>query len=149
MRSQRDRTLPSKFIATLAILCTVFFGSSCAAPGTDGSAPEDSSTGEHEGPGEVEREDLIDEQPIAWDNAEEVSDTSIRVFFGAGNEHCYGVRSIVQETDTTVEIAVFEGNLPDAPDVCTMELRNTSLLIETEEPVGDRDIVELTNPALK
>lgn len=71
------------------------------------------------------------------------------MFFFAGSEHCYGVRSQVHETTERIEIAVLEGELPDAPDVCTLEAREATLVVELDDPIGERDIVELTDPVLQ
>ena len=38
---------------------------------------------------------------------------------------------------------------PDAPHACTEEARQVSLLVETKQPVGQRNIVPLPDPTLE
>lgn len=54
----------------------------------------------------------------------------------------------MQESDDHIAIDVMDGKYPGAPDACTEEARHASLLIETQQPIGDRDIVVLAETAL-
>lgn len=86
--------------------------------------------------------DLEGERRVAWDEVDVVSDSQLRVFFLAGTATCYGTRAVVDENDTTVSIAVFEGTLPDAPSECTLEARYASLLVDLDEPLSGREVVD-------
>lgn len=94
------------------------------------------------------RNDLSQERAVDWQRFELVDDNTIRVFFSAGTESCYGTRAVVEETDEAVEIAVIEGKIPGAPDVCTLIARQASILVETSQPVGDREVIPPADPEL-
>lgn len=95
---------------------------------------------------DVPREDMTNEHTVEWDALEVFSETSIRISFWAGTESCFGTRAIVEESDTTIAIAAIEGTLPDAPEVCTDEGRRASLVVETDKPIGGREITALLDP---
>lgn len=94
------------------------------------------------------RNDLSQERAVDWQRFELVDDNSVRVFFSAGSKSCYGPRAVVEETDEAVEIAVIEGRFPGAPDICTLIARQASILVETSQPVGDREVIPLADPEL-
>lgn len=136
--------------ATALALCSVLLGvSSCSPSENETAPPEQTAPSETVSSDDAHRDDLTEERVIEWDRHEVVSDTELRVFFLAGSEECYGVRSVVEETQTEIHVAVIEGVLPDSPDVCTMEARNASLLVETDQPIDDRKIVPLADPELQ
>lgn len=95
------------------------------------------------------REDLESERVLTWQEYKAVANTSIRVFFQAQSKRCYGTRAVVKETEATIQIAVIEGLIPGAPDACTRESRQASLLVETKQPIGERKVVPLPNPPLR
>ncbi len=92
------------------------------------------------------RNDMTNERIVEWDQVEAVSETSIRISFTADSESCFGTRAVVKESDVTIAVAVIEGTLPDAPEACTLEARAGSLVVETKEPIGDREIIPLLDP---
>lgn len=94
------------------------------------------------------RNDLSQERAVDWQRFELVDDNSVRVFFSVGSKSCYGTRAVVEETDEAVEIAVIEGRFPGAPDICTLIARQASILVETSQPVGDREVIPLADPEL-
>lgn len=94
------------------------------------------------------RNDLSQERAVDWQRFELVDDNSVRVFFSAGSKSCYGTRAVVEETDEAVEIAVIEGRFPGAPDICTLVARQASILVETSQPVGGREVITLADPEL-
>jgi hypothetical protein len=109
------------------------------------SQPEESEATEID---DIPRTDLSQERAVDWQRYELIDEHRIRVFFSAGSKSCYGTRAVVEETESTVEIAVIEGRLPGAPDVCTLIARQASILVETSQPVGDREVIPLANPVL-
>lgn len=94
------------------------------------------------------RNDLSQERAVGWQRFELVDENTVRVFFSAGSKSCYGTRAVVEETESTVEIAAIEGKIPGAPDVCTLIARQASILVETSQPVGDREVIPLADPEL-
>ncbi len=64
------------------------------------------------------RSDLLNEKDLEWTRSEIVDDTHNRVFFIGDNPKCYGLRTTVEETSTTVTISLRQGTTPDAPDAC-------------------------------
>lgn len=97
---------------------------------------------------DVRRDDLTHERVVEWTHYDEVAENQLRFFFMAGTPSCYGSRAVVEESGTAVSVAVIEGTLPDAPDACTDEGRFASLLVETDAPVGEREVLPLTDPDL-
>ena len=133
-----------------AIMCALPL-SACSSSGSTASPPFDSSQAPQPDATEVDephRNDLTNERAVDWERHEIVDENSIRVFFTAGTSSCFGARAVVEETDTAVEIAVIEGTFPDAPGACTLEARGATILVETEQPVADRDVVQLADPEL-
>lgn len=91
-----------------------------------------------------EAPELVGESQATWEGYEELSETELEIMFYSGNPSCYGVRSVVEEDAEEVRIATISGRLPEAEDQpCTQEALYVSLLVELEEPLGDRDVVEL------
>ena len=97
---------------------------------------------------ETPRDDLTEERVVNWDTAEIIAETKIRVTFWAGTHRCFGARYIVRETNEDIAIAVIEGKFPNAPHACTEEARLASIVVETKQPVGQRNIVPLPEPQL-
>lgn len=93
---------------------------------------------------EAPHEDLSDERQIEWSDVEIVDDHSVRIFFDAGTNSCYGYRTDVVESVDTVTVKLFEGMIPSSESLpgCTMEARATSMLVETVEPIENREIAQ-------
>lgn len=126
--------------------------SACSSP----DEPVSSPINNHPAPSQpvpprdkVPRDDLSEERVVIWDTAEVVAETKIRVTFWAGTHRCFSSRYVVRETDHNVAIAVIEGKFPQAPRACTEEARQASLVVETTQPVGQREIVPLPDPPLE
>ncbi|GAB3188107.1 hypothetical protein [Nesterenkonia suensis] len=108
--------------------------------GADGdtSLPEPTPSQVDEAP------ELVDEVLATWEDYEELSETELEVKFYSGNPSCYGVRSVVEEDAEEVRIATISGRLPEAGDQpCTQEALYVSVVVELEDPLGDREVVEL------
>lgn len=93
-------------------------------------------------------EELENEHVAGWHDYEVTSEDEIRFFTTTGNLNCYGLRYEVEESDDEVAVAIIGGRLPDAPEVCTMEAVFVGLPVELDEPLGDRELVELEDPDL-
>lgn len=124
----------------------------CSSPDDPVSSPVQDPPGVSIPPQSVDdipRDDLTQERYVVWEHAEIVGDHTIRVSFWAGTHRCFGSRYVLHETADEIAIAVFEGRLPNAPNACTEEARHASLLIETQHPVADRNIVALPESQLQ
>jgi ferric-dicitrate binding protein FerR (iron transport regulator) len=88
------------------------------------------------------RNDLRSERAVKWLRYEQLGDREIRVHFLMGNPRCYGVRSEVRDTAGAVEITVLEGTVPGAPQNCTLDAAEASLLVTVAAPVGGRRITQ-------
>lgn len=150
------RNLKGQFASGLSIGALLCSGAllGCASEGSPdtpvnttsvSTQPEESEDTEID---DTPRNDLSQERAVDWQRFELVDDNSVRVFFSAGSKSCYGTRAVVEETDEAVEIAVIEGRFPGAPDICTLIARQASILVETSQPVGDREVIPLADPEL-
>lgn len=145
----RSMRRPAARIWALAA-ATMLVLSGCASTAATGGAtsgdstghPADTTTASPDRPVDLaSRDDLTDEHPIEWTRPDIVDDTSIRVHVTLESPSCHGVRTTTRETDALVTITVYAGTLPDAPDVCPANAALASLLITTDQPIGDRELV--------
>lgn len=91
------------------------------------------------------------ERLIGWQDYRAVTDegerpeqaTELEFLLVSGNENCFGVRAEVDEDDQTVRVATIRGVLQDTLDACTAEGRMVSLVVELEQPLGDREVVPM------
>lgn len=96
-----------------------------------------------------ETSELVSEHLSSWQEYSTPSETELQMAFYSGNPACYGVRAVVEETDSQVRVATISGTLPDAIDsACTQEARYVALVIELDEPLGEREVVPLTEVEL-
>lgn len=93
-------------------------------------------------------EDMIHESSAGWEDYDVDSATLLRFLATSGNQACYGQRYQVEETAEEVAVAIIVGNRPDGAEVCTQEAIFIAVPVELEEPLGDRDVVELEDPEL-
>lgn len=91
---------------------------------------------------QIPQSGLVDALPAAWESAEIVDDTHIRVTFQGGVDDCYGHDVEVEETASTVTISLSTGGLPRHVGGCDAPLLEYTTLVETEQPVGDRAIID-------
>ena len=84
--------------------------------------------------------DLREEREVEWTRYEIDSEKTIRVFFQNGDPKCYGARAELEESSSSISIAVIVGVLPDAPETCLMVGVESWLLVNTREPIGSRAI---------
>jgi hypothetical protein len=90
------------------------------------------------------RSDLLEATPTAWEHADVVDDTHVRVTFEGGTDACPGHDVEVQETAGTVTITLSTGWLPGIDGGCSAQAVEYTTLVETEQPIGDREIVDGT-----
>lgn len=69
--------------------------------------------------------------------------TELEFLLVSGNENCFGVRAEVEEDAQTVRVATIRGVLQDTLEACTAEGRMVSLVVELEQPLGDREVVPM------
>jgi len=99
--------------------------------------------------GEVQNNNLVRERIVNWTRYELLSAHSIRLHFFAGTESCYGYRTVVQETEKSIGIALIRGGFKGGPRACTLEGRDAYFLIQTEKSIGGREIIPLKSVELK
>lgn len=128
--------------ASIALLAACWAPSSNGeTPSSDDSTAEAAPSGPTSTPGdESPRTDLADEHPLALTSVDEVSETMLRLHVVAGDPACSGLRAEVAEKPTEVVVTVYEGTLPEAPEVCTAVGRVASLTVELSDPLGDRPV---------
>lgn len=113
---------------------------------TANNDPNSHSDGETAATDVQPRSDLIGETMQPWSRYEQVSEDQLRFFVTTGTPYCYGVRYDLVETADTVQVATFTGELSDGPQTCTAEAVEVSVLVSTEQPIGDRAIIHPENP---
>lgn len=91
---------------------------------------------------QIPQSNLVDALPTAWEGTEVVDDTHIRVTFMGGVDDCYGHDVEVEETVSTVTISLSTGGLPRHIGGCDAPLLEYTTLVETEQSVGDRTIID-------
>ena len=150
MSGLQHRGVLKSTVLLIAVLGLALSG--CSSPDDPVSSPvndDPAVTQPGQPQDDVPRDDLSHERVVDWDIAEVVDETKIRVTFWAGTHRCFGSRYVVAETNEKIAIAVIEGKLPDAPQACTEEARLASLVVNTRQPVGERDIVPLRDLELE
>lgn len=86
---------------------------------------------------------MCSEQIVEWLEYK-VTDTHELTFVVlTGTDTCYGLRTVVDETDEAIEVAIVEGVLPDAPTHCTMVARYEKLKITTTAPAEELKVRSL------
>ncbi|WP_258934523.1 hypothetical protein [Nesterenkonia pannonica] len=86
---------------------------------------------------------LESERPQPWTGVEESGEAELRFTTWMGNPECYGIRYEAEEDEDEVAVALITGVLPDSPEVCTTEVVEAEITVPLEEPLGDREVVEL------
>ena len=121
MRPQRTLAL----VATAALVAALGAGTAQAADPAGTPAPGD----------------LTDVHPVAWDQWQKLSATSIRVWAWTGSPVCAGLTAQVAETGTIVTITTFEGTRPGA-ELCPAIAAHTPVDIQLDSPLGLRRVSE-------
>lgn len=154
------------FAASVAVLLACANGAeepaadgdpSPGSPGTEAPDPTSAPTPTEEAePPEIDMstedaevvEDMVQERSAGWEDYEVVSETELRFLATSGNQACYGQRYQVEETADEVAVAVITGDRLDGAEICTQEALFIAVPVELDEPLGDRDVVELQGPDL-
>lgn len=87
---------------------------------------------------------------MEWDNAVQTGPKSIRLEFRGADLSCTTYRAEVHETEASVRVDLyFDATHPEEPskpvdgDDCIEINRSYSIDLETEDPIGDREIMQL------
>lgn len=91
---------------------------------------------------QIPRSDMEHTRPSTWEDAEVVDDTHIRVAFWGGLDECFGHDVEVKETAGTITISLSTGWLPRSEQVCNLPGVKYTTLVETSDPIGDREIID-------
>lgn len=103
------------------------------------SSEEDLPRGEVQEPVDV----LFSRHYVRLGEYEEIDDDVLRFHFYMGNFDCNGLQYRVEETDEEVAVAVISGTR-EGVDGCTEEAVYGAIDVELDEPVGDREVVDLS-----
>lgn len=150
---RRRRVLIGALLAIAASLIAAGVAVAMTASSVDEPVVSDDSTAHTVGPTEptvsvpvddVSRDDLSHEYVASWTGYEVVSDHQLRFSFLSGTEECYGTRVQVTETAETIGVTIYVGVLPDAEDGCIDIARFATVLVNTDTPIGGRQIVDPT-----
>lgn len=138
-------------LAAAALLCLAAAGCS---PGSGGGSPSPTPTSAEaptslpKVPAEefrtqfTPRPDIVRAHDIPIESWTKVDANTIALNFTAGTPECYGVDPVVTETDTTVEVSLRMGTLPEAADrMCILIAVMGSVEVPLAAPIGDRTVV--------
>lgn len=103
------------------------------------SSEEDRPRGEVQEPVEV----LSSRHFVRLGDYEEVDDDVLRFHFYMGNFDCNGLQYRAEETDDEVAVAVISGTR-EGVDGCSEEAVYEAIDVELDEPVSDREVVDLS-----
>jgi hypothetical protein len=134
----------------LATTCAIAIVGACSGA-DDGFSDEalvrDTATGsssasdpDGDGGDQASRDDLSDEHAVDWTEFEQASPQVLRLHFVGGDTDCYGYRTEVRENHEAVAVRVLEGTLPEAPEVCSKIGLVGTILVELDEPLGNRNV---------
>lgn len=74
------------------------------------------------------------EKIVNWEKYEVTGEHELTFTVTTGNPKCYGLRSVVKESNKSLQVAIVEGVLPNAPEVCAAMGMIEELTITTESP---------------
>jgi|GEM_PF-6164529 len=137
----------SRYIKIFLGLSFLFCGICWAEKNNEGKYRANSPFREWQG--EVQNDNLVREKIENWTRYELLSQHSLRLHFNAGTTSCYGYRTVVQETEESIGIALIRGGFKGGPRACILEGRSSYFLIRTEKPIAGRTIIPLKSVKLK
>lgn len=142
------RRLSRTLTTMVVVLGILAVGSGCVASRDSGAQPAQSSS--YGAPvDQTPRTDLTNEQAVEWTRYEVVTDHELRIFFTSGDPKCYGSRAVVTENGSSVNVEVIEGTVPGAPSLCTAVASLVSIIVKTDDPIGNRTVLPLTSTQSK
>lgn len=80
---------------------------------------------------------------VEWGDSEEIDDDVLRFHLYMGNFDCNGLQYRVEETEDEVAVAVITGTR-EGVDGCSEEAVLGAIDVELDDPVGDREVVDLS-----
>jgi len=84
-----------------------------------------------------------------WTGHEIVDDSTIRIFFTGSDPKCFGAKTMIEESQSEIRIAIIIGSIPEASETChTLGVLN-AMTVETAEKINGRNIVRWDNPGLR
>ncbi|MPZ69613.1 MAG: hypothetical protein GEU71_08795 [Actinobacteria bacterium] len=87
----------------------------------------------------------VDVRPIPWTRAKVLDDgAAVKLFWWSGVEPCNVLDRVeVEYTDEAVTMTLFEGHTETDEDVACIEIAvKKATIVELDEPLGDREIVD-------
>ena len=94
-------------------------------------------------PADTPSDGMHDENVVRIEDHAVIDQRTIRIAGMTGTTRCFGVRPVVQETDTEVRLALVAGTLPGVDGPCTLEARLAAVDAPLSRDLGDRKIVLL------
>ncbi len=84
---------------------------------------------------------MVSDTITPWESAEKVDEHTITVNFMNGTPACYTAYATVSEDTNRIVITVHTGIKTSAPDVCTMEMREDSVIVHTQQEIGNTRVI--------
>ncbi|MCQ9384919.1 hypothetical protein [Brevibacterium moorei] len=143
--------LGKKPLLRICLVLPLFLLASCASAQSSGSSSQH-VTADAPGPSpapEEQHDDLHSEHTIDWSGLKILDAHRIGLSFISGTSECFGYRTVLRESAQTISIALIEGARPAAPEACTAEGAESTIIVTTERPVGKRSVEKLDDPELK
>lgn len=97
----------------------------------------------------VDGDNMSNEQVVSWSDYKVRDSTHVSLDVITGDPNCFGLRTVVRESDSTIGIAVIQGTLPRAPRHCKSVGRRETVIVETISPIGHRTITRLSPDEVK
>lgn len=123
---ERFRSRMREIFSTAVVLCSLFALCSCSN--------DETKTGDTA---------MRSEQVVEWLEYEVTGTHELTFVVLTGTDTCYGLHTVVNETEETIEVAIVEGVLPDAPTHCALVARYEKLKIATTAPAEEPKVRSL------
>ncbi|MEV0945452.1 hypothetical protein [Rhodococcus sp. NPDC049939] len=93
----------------------------------------------------VPRPDIVQANPTPFESWSRTEGDNIAIHFVTGTPACYGADATVVETDSSVNVSLRTGILPEAADkMCTLVAVFATMEIQLQQPLGDREVIDGT-----
>jgi len=108
-------------------------------PSKDNGSPNEGAEAKHDENFKfLEYENIIDWTDYKVTGEHEITFTTL-----TGTPRCYDVRAEVVEKDGVMNVALVEGTIPGAPDVCTAEARIAKVKVKTKAKASTLKVQQL------